>query len=90
VAFWNRSKKQTWPETPFEEIKKRARLLVIDDDVFAYCELFKRDGYAIDQWSDVEDLNKLENGIFDLILLDIQGVGKTISPSEQGLGGVIK
>src|SRR5271154_4025408 len=71
---------------PFEEIKKRARLLVIDDSDFPYAELFKRDGYAIEQWRDVEDLSKLENGTFDLIMLDVQGVGKEISPSEQGLG----
>jgi len=79
-------KAKTWPETPFEEIKKRARLLVIDDDIFPYGELFKRDGYAIEQWRDVDDLNKLETGAFDLILLDVQGVGKAISASEQGLG----
>jgi DNA-binding response OmpR family regulator len=83
--FWKR-KKQSWPDMPFDEVKKRARLLVIDDDVFAYLELFKADGYAIDHWPDVQDLTKLENGTYDLILLDVQGVGKSISPSEQGLG----
>lgn len=83
--LWFR-KKQQWPDMPFEEIKKRARLLVIDDDPFAYLEIFQKNGYAIEQWTDVEDLNRLESGAFDLILLDVQGVGKKISPTEQGLG----
>ncbi|HEY4354794.1 MAG TPA: response regulator [Acidobacteriaceae bacterium] len=86
LMFWNRKKKIEWPKATFEEIKKRARLLVIDDIAFAYLDLFKRDGYAIDHWRDVEDLTKLENGAYDIILLDVQGVGKAISPTEQGLG----
>lgn len=86
MFFWHKPKRQVWPSPTFEEIKKRARLLVIDDDTFAYLDLFQRDGYAIEQWPDVIDLTKLENGAFDLILLDVQGVGKAISPSEQGLG----
>jgi DNA-binding response OmpR family regulator len=85
MPFWKK-KSLPWPDMPFEEVKKRARILVIDDNPFAYLELFKLDGYAIDQWSDVKEITKLENGEFDIILLDVQGVGKEISPSEQGLG----
>jgi CheY-like chemotaxis protein len=58
---------------------------VIDDDVFTYKTLFKRDGYTIDKWNDVTDLTKLETGYYDIILLDIQGVGQDLS-KEQGLG----
>ena len=83
--LWRR-KAIPWPELPFDEVKKRARLLVIDDSSFIYLDLFKADGYAIDQWSDVTDLSRLERGEFEVILLDVQGVGKAISPSEQGLG----
>lgn len=78
-------KKDGWPELCLEDIKKRARLLVIDDQEFVYQDLFKGDGYVMDKWEDVEDLTKLEQNYFDLILLDVQGVGQKIS-AEQGLG----
>lgn len=71
---------------PFDEVKKRARLLVVDDESFIYLDLFRKHGYSIEQWLDVDDLSRLENGGFDIILLDVQGVGKTVSPTEQGLG----
>ena len=77
--------KNKWPNLPFDEIKKRARLLVIDDSDFAYNELFKRDGYTIDKWDDVDKLTTLEDGYYDIILLDIHGVGKSIS-SDEGFG----
>jgi CheY-like chemotaxis protein len=83
---WFRSEREDWPEMKFEEIKKRARLLVIDDNEFPYKDLFGRDGYTLEKWEDVTDLPKLESGYFDVILLDLQGVGKAQSPSEQGLG----
>lgn len=74
-----------WPEISIDEIRKRSRILVIDDSEFPYLPLFKKDEYQIEKWDDIEDLTKLEDGYYDLILLDIQGVGKDRS-SEQGLG----
>lgn len=78
-------KKETWPELPLDEIRKRARLLVIDDQDFYYLPLFQKDGYSIEKWDDVKDLTKLEIGFYDIILLDIQGVGKELS-QDQGFG----
>ncbi|WP_045157649.1 response regulator [Stutzerimonas stutzeri] len=82
--FWRR-KKITYTPPCFEEIKKRAKILVIDDNDFAYAPLFSRDGYTIEKWDDIESLEKLENNYFDLILLDIQGVGQNES-EEEGFG----
>jgi hypothetical protein len=78
-------KKPIWPEITFDEIKRRSRLLVIDDIDFPYQALFTRDGYTIERWPDVLDLPALESGFYDVILLDLQGVGREHS-SEQGLG----
>jgi CheY-like chemotaxis protein len=77
--------RKKWPTFTSDEIRKRARLLVIDDGEFPYQGLFKRDGYAIDKWNDVENLSILERGAFDIILLDIHGVGSKES-KEQGFG----
>lgn len=78
-------KHKGWKPLPWEEIKKRARILVIDDGEFYYKQLFEKDGYTIEKWDDVDDLPKLEAGHFDIILLDIQGVGRRQS-TEEGLG----
>jgi hypothetical protein len=81
-AFW---RSDPWPEVSLDEIRKRARLLVIDDQDFPYLPLFERDGYTMEKWSDVDDLSKLEAGFYDILLLDLQGVGRQHS-AEQGLG----
>ncbi len=78
-------RKKEWKQWDIAEIRKRSRLLVIDDSEFPYQVLFERDGYNIDKWSDVEDLPRLESGYYDLLLLDIQGVGAKHS-HEDGLG----
>ena len=74
-----------WPEYSIEEIKKRARILVIDDHEFPYQRLFQRDGYQVDKWTEIENLPKLEQAFYDVILLDIHGVGVEDS-EEQGFG----
>jgi CheY-like chemotaxis protein len=79
------SRKKSWPEISLAEIKKRARMLVIDDAEFPYESLFRRDGYTIEKWADVTDLPKLESSFYDIVLLDLQGVGREQS-AEQGLG----
>jgi len=76
-----------WPELSFDELKKRTRILIIDDEDLEYIPLFESDGYAIDKWDDIktEKLTELEKGLYDIILLDIQGVGKDVS-QDQGFG----
>jgi len=79
-------RKADWPQLPADEIRKRSKLLVIDDQQFDYVSLFEKDGYNIEKWDDIVDLPKLESGYYDVILLDIQGVGKQQSSNEQGFG----
>lgn len=78
-------RRRAWPELTHAEIVKRSRIIVIDDAEFPYLPLFKEDGYSIEKWDDVNDLPRLEKGDFDLILLDLHGVGAGLS-SDQGLG----
>jgi len=71
----------------FDEIRKRARVLVIDDDADAFpCELLQNEGYNVRYWSKVENLHDLENGEFDLIVLDIFGVAPARVSENDGLG----
>jgi CheY-like chemotaxis protein len=75
-----------WPQPTIDEIRRRARILVVDDQEFPYAKLFERDGYTIKKQDDVANLTELEQGDYDLILLDLQGVGKAESAAEEGLG----
>lgn len=87
--FWKdtREDKLTYLKShlQFEELKKRTRIVVVDDEEGFPIELFQNEGYSIDKWNNVKDYGKLESGFFDIIILDIKGVAKHIS-SEDGLG----
>jgi len=88
ILFLNIIKKldrEIWPQLEFDKIRQRSRILVIDDDGFPYEELFRTERYTIFVWDDVKNVGELENGSFDIILLDINGIGKKISNTE-GLG----
>jgi hypothetical protein len=71
----------------FEELRKRVRIVVIDDEESFPIKLFQSEGYAIDKWHKVTDYSygKLESGFYDIIVLDIKGVAQDIS-SDDGLG----
>jgi hypothetical protein len=60
--------------------------LVIDDQNFPAERLFRRDGYHIERWSKIENLSKLTDGHYTLILLDLHGVALAESPQRAGLG----
>jgi DNA-binding response OmpR family regulator len=73
------------PNLSFDELKRRTRIVVIDDENSFPISLFRGEGYAIDKWSKVTDYNKLQSGVYDIIILDIKGVALHIS-EEDGLG----
>lgn len=72
----------------FEELKKRTRIVVIDDEDSFPITLFQNEGYSIDKWPKVTDYSKLENGFYDIIVLDIKGVAQHIS-EDDGLGVLV-
>jgi hypothetical protein len=72
----------------FDELKRRTRIIVIDDENSFPTKLFKDEDYVIDKWDIVKDYSKLENGFFDIIVLDIKGVAQHIS-EEDGLGVLV-
>lgn len=84
AMFLRRSSQITPPD--LETVRKKARILVIDDQVFPVQELFERDGYHFERWATIRNLSQLTDGHYDLILLDLQGVGLKESLDRQGLG----
>lgn len=77
--------KEYKPPFEFDELKKRTRIVVIDDEDNFPVKLFQNEGYSIDKWDTVSDYGKLESGFYDIIVLDIKGVALHIS-EDDGLG----
>src|SRR5690242_17650434 len=84
--MWPFADSRPLTQPDIETVRKHARVLVIDDQAFPAQRSFTRDGYHFDRWPAIKNLSQLTDGDWDLILLDIQGVGLTESPELQGLG----
>jgi len=69
-----------------ESVRKKAQILVIDDQEWPYQSMLENDGYHIERWPDIKSLSQLTDGYFTLILLDINGVGLRENPQQQGIG----
>jgi len=86
--FW-RKRRQDFEikrsKVDFEELKKRLRIVVIDDEDSFPIQLFQEAGYSIDKWNAVDNYSKLESGFYDIIVLDITGIADHIS-EDDGLG----
>ena len=90
MAFWpfqSRSIARCAPTLSHDEIRKRARILVIDDDQKAFpVELLRNEGYTVEYWESVKNLKALETGEYDLIVLDIQGIATPQQSKTDGIG----
>jgi DNA-binding response OmpR family regulator len=70
-----------------ELVRKRARILVIDDDEEAFpYKLLQKEGYNVHYWPRIENLRLLESGEYDLIILDIFGVAAKDVSATDGIG----
>lgn len=87
--IWRRKEtlKDIGIQVPFGEIRKRARILVVDDDEQAFpYKLLQKEGYNVEYWPSIEKLRDLESGEYDLIVLDIYGVATKEVSTNDGLG----
>jgi CheY-like chemotaxis protein len=66
------------------ELPKQLKILVVDDEDIFPVTGFKEFGYNIDKWDkiDATRLQSLQNGDFDLIVLDIVGVAQEIAVDD--------
>lgn len=71
---------------PIDVIKEKAKILFIDDEDVDLIPLLQNEKWHVEHWKDVQSLQVLESGKYDLIFLDIGGVGKLYSPDEEGFG----
>jgi CheY-like chemotaxis protein len=87
LMFWKKKKVEfsSKDRLPMSVIKDRARLLFIDDQPVPLVDLLQAEGWRVEYWKDVKTLQRLEDGSFDLVFLDIRGVGNAYSPDDEGL-----
>ena len=72
-----------------EEIKKRIKIVVIDDDEASFpYQLLRSSGYTIEWWAKVDDrgLERLERNQFDIIILDLNDIASADISSTDGIG----
>lgn len=75
------------PERTIDEIKQLCRITFIDDKTFAIIELLKRDGWKkVTHIRDVDGLGQIEVRDAHILVVDIQGVGKKLKLTNEGLG----
>ena len=86
-GFGQRSISELKLNLPADEARKRARILVIDNEADAFpVHLLQKEGYNIHYWPKVESIRSLEEGEFDIIFLDIGGVSSPEVSKTDGLG----
>jgi DNA-binding response OmpR family regulator len=72
---------------PLNELRKRARILVVDDDPSAFPhKLLAKEGYNVTYWKSIDNIRELETGEYDIIVLDIHGITPSSVSSTEGLG----
>lgn len=70
-----------------EEIKQQARILFIDDESFESLLTNIRDaGWNVRQIDDLKNFDSEDIKLSDIIFVDYKDVGKSLTPSEEGIG----
>jgi len=70
----------------FEKLKFKARIALIDDDEISHVRRLQKDGYNIVDLSDITEIDDFIRKKYDVVVLDIQGVGKDLSQNSEGWG----
>jgi DNA-binding response OmpR family regulator len=72
------------PNLSRQELIRRSRILVIDDEQPKLIEDLRKDGFSVDYDPTGNDTTNIEKNLYDLIILDFGGVGEKFG-RDQGL-----
>lgn len=81
------SERDPQEETQLSKLKLATKILFVDDEKFKVVDILKSQGWV--NASRVKDIHNIDDPVVrnaDIIFVDINGVGKTLFPSDQGLG----
>lgn len=73
-------------EGQFDKVKFKARVAFIDDEELTHIDRLRKDGYNITHFADIEKIDDFIRKEYHVIILDIQGVGKELTPNQEGWG----
>ena len=62
-----------------------ARAIPVSEETTFPFVVLRQQGYSIDYWPDVQDIGKLEEGLYDIIILDIGGIGRELDEDDEGI-----
>ena len=86
MSFWEKKKKisDLVIKPSRDIIIKRSRILIVDDEDPVIIQSMKGAGFAVDHFRDIGDDNikKIDNYLYDLIILDFGGVGSKFGEDE--------
>jgi len=86
LIYFFKSKRNKKNNIIVPQAKAAPKILVIDDHANPIVKLLRTEGYDVDEDNgSLSNLRNLENGHYDLILLDFDGVGVEFS-KKQGIG----
>jgi DNA-binding NtrC family response regulator len=54
---------------------KQLRILFVDDEKLEVVSTLKNEGYDVDYWADVENLENIVDGRYHVVFLDVRGIG---------------
>jgi hypothetical protein len=84
---WLKKRSSKKKVLPIEELKKITRILFVDDEDFsAKLSTIRDAGWSVSQIKDVTNFNSEEIKNADVIFMDYNGVGKVLTPSDEGIG----
>ena len=71
------------PERVIAQMKREdAKMVVVDDQDFPYLDILRQHKFNIDTLNDITSLTTIE--AYDVVLCDLNGVGKSFSRQYQG------
>ena len=94
MGFWNlfkNNKRKAIPTPTLPELKQKTKILFVDDMKFNIVDSLKtKDGWRnIQRVSDVDSISQPEVSEAHIIFVDVQGVGKKLGFTDEGLGLIV-
>lgn len=69
-----------------EKIKFKARIAFVDDEEISHIKRLQTDGYNITHYGDIDNIDDFVRKKYNVVVLDIQGIGKNIASKSEGWG----
>lgn len=66
------------------KLKGKAKIAIVDDEEIPHIKKLNDDGYTIQEFSDIQNIDEFISWKYNIVVLDIQGIGKELSSNSGG------